>query len=143
MRGESSRRVIDNKRLVLPSLYSFMRSTRYDSWWSILTLRTCVVILKLIIDRTGSQCKFLRTGSMWSRRRAPVTIRARQSWTHVTCQGSSQTCRLEAHLSSPVWSRRWHRSYHFQSNGWSIAHCTVENLVCESARSCRCFSCVG
>ena len=54
-----------------------MRSARYDRWWLVLT----VVILKLILSRMISLCSSLRTGLMWSRRRAHVTTRARQFWT--------------------------------------------------------------
>ena len=57
-----------------------------------------------------------------------------------TCQGLTLTCRLKVHCNCPASDQLWHRSWHLQLTGaWPLVH--VENIVCKSTRSCRCFSC--
>ena len=59
-----------------------MRSVRYDDWWLALTLWISVVILKLILARTVSQCNSLRTGLMLSHQHSSDSSRARLFWTN-------------------------------------------------------------
>ena len=60
--------------------YLGMRDERLDGCWNLSTLKVTVAILKLILWRTGSQCKSERTGVMWQNRGFCAITRASVFW---------------------------------------------------------------
>ena len=71
----------DADRRFRTGIYGWRRSDRYEGWPRNFDLKAKHPNLKLIRSRTGSQCKSLRTGVMWSERRDPETTLAREFWT--------------------------------------------------------------
>ena len=66
--------------------YFGMRDARWDGCWNWSTFKVIVAILKLILWRTGSQCRSERTGVMRQNRGFWATTRARvfrTSWRRV------------------------------------------------------------
>ena len=57
------------------------RGMRHARCGNCSTLKVTVAILKLVLWRTGSQCKSERTGVMWQNRGFCATTRSRVFWT--------------------------------------------------------------